>query len=251
MIEQISIDLTNKCGKGCSFCYNKSSSSQGHIWKKEELVDFIEDCINNGVEAISFGGGEPLEYPYVFEIIEYFSSRAFVSITTNGILLDNEDIVDKLKVSRLDKLHISIHNPEDINETERILRQVRKINSTTAIIAGINLLIKKDNISVCKKIYQTFLKFIDPRDIILVPMRFQNTPNPRQFLEITDGKPFQSPSCLLKCSKPSTFCTISWNKKAHWCSFAPDKEEILELTYSGLLDALSKIKFRSCSNKIQ
>ena len=98
MIEQISIDLTNKCSKGCSFCYNKSNHSQGYLWEKDELICFIDDCIKHGTKAISFGGGEPLEYPYIFDLIAHVTKKAFVSMTSNGLLLEVEDNFEKLKI---------------------------------------------------------------------------------------------------------------------------------------------------------
>lgn len=251
MIEQISIDLTNRCSKGCSFCYNNSSASQRHLWEKNELLSFIDDCIKHGTKAVSFGGGEPLEYPYIFDVIADVSKKAFVSMTTNGQLLEVEDNFEKLKSSGLDKIHISIHNPENPIETARILAQIKKLQSSTNIISGINLLVRNNNIEDCKKIFQIFRGYLSPKDIILVPMRFKDTPEAKQLLNVAQGNPFQSPSCLLGCSRPSNFCSVSWDKKVNWCSFADGKQKLHTLTYSGLMDALSKVQFKSCIFKVK
>lgn len=246
MIEQISIDLTNKCSKGCSFCYNKSNPSNGHLWERDELICFIDDCIKHGTKAISFGGGEPLEYPYIFELISYVAKKAFVSMTTNGLLLEVEDNFEKLTSSGLDKIHISIHNPENPFEVKRILEQIKRIRTATQIIPGINLLVRSNNIDACKEVYKAFRGYLDPKEIILVPMRFKDIPEAKQLLEITGGNPFQSPSCLLSCTKPSNFCSVSWDKKVNWCSFAKGKQKLDNLSYSGLLEALSKVQFQTC-----
>lgn len=245
-IEQISIDLTNKCGKGCSFCYNKSNHSQGHLWEKDELTRFIDDCIKHGTKAISFGGGEPLEYPYIFELIAHVANKAFVSMTTNGLLLEKDDNFEKLKKSRLDKIHISVHHPENPIEVRRVLEQIKRIRGATQIIPGINLLVRSNNIDACKEIYREFLGYLLPKEIILVPMRFKETPEAKQLLEVTGGAPFQSPTCLLSCRKPTNFCSVSWDKRVNWCSFAEGKQKLDLLTYSGLLEALSKVQFQSC-----
>lgn len=64
---------------------------------------------------------------------------------------------------------------------------------------------------------------------------------------IADGKPFQSPSCLLKCKRPIDFVSVSWDKKVNSCSFAPIKEDLKTLDYDGMITALKKINWIPCS----
>jgi len=63
---------------------------------------------------------------------------------------------------------------------------------------------------------------------------------------VADGKPFQSPSCLLKCQRPTNFCSVSWDKKANSCSFASGKESLETLDFKGLEQALGRVKWKSC-----
>lgn len=69
-IERVSINLSNYCIKECPFCYNKSSKAGATFWRANEVVDLIKDCVANGTKAVSFGGGELLEYPELFEILK-------------------------------------------------------------------------------------------------------------------------------------------------------------------------------------
>jgi MoaA/NifB/PqqE/SkfB family radical SAM enzyme len=59
-IERLSIELTNRCDKGCGFCYAASTPDGGTEWTDDDVVGFVVDCAGHGTKAVSFGGGEPL-----------------------------------------------------------------------------------------------------------------------------------------------------------------------------------------------
>ncbi len=59
-IERLSIEFDTRCDKACWFCYNQSSREGTGTWTADELVEFLEDCSQGDVKAVSFGGGEPL-----------------------------------------------------------------------------------------------------------------------------------------------------------------------------------------------
>ena len=111
---------------------------------------------------------------------------------------------------------------------------------------GLNLLVGADKIDYAKKVYERFGRILSPDQIILVPQRFSNTPTPKQLASVASGKPFQSPSCLLKCKRPSDFCSVSWDKKVSSCSFSPSKVPLETLDYKGLVKALGLVRWRSC-----
>ena len=249
MIEQLSIDLTNYCTKQCDFCYNHSNAKGSTFWKTKEVVKFSLDCIDNGVKAISLGGGEPFEYAGIFKIIEVLYPFCYLSITSNGLPLDNPQIKKGLKQFKPDKIHLSIHYPDNNKEINRIERQIKLIESLD-IKAGVNLLISKNNIKSAKRVYSSLKNLLSEDQIILVPIRSHDIPSPSQVSYITEGKPFQSPTCLLGCRKPENFCSVSWDKKVNWCSFAKGKIPLRDLSYKGLIQALSLIQFSSCQNTI-
>ena len=124
MIEQISIDLSNYCSKGCPFCYNSSNHDGATSWKPSEVIEFAKSCIMGGVKAVSLGGGEPLEYEGVFDIIEALYPLTYLTLTTNGLPLDTSSVIESLKLHKPDKIHISIHNADNEKEVARVLRQI-------------------------------------------------------------------------------------------------------------------------------
>ena len=244
-IELLSIDLSNYCSKQCPFCYNHSRREGNTLWKPQEVIDFASDCIDCGVKAVSLGGGEPFEYDGVFEVIDALYPKCYLSVTSNGLPLENELIWSILDVHKPDKIHVTIHQPDNDVEVMRVERQVQQIASI-GVKPGVNLLVGADRIEFAKMVYNQLIEILNSDQIILVPQRFSNTPTPKQLASVANGKPFQSPTCLLKCQRPTNFCSVSWDKKVNSCSFAPNKVPLETLDYAGLIKALEKVKWKKC-----
>src|SRR5512140_1189368 len=106
-IDRISVELTERCSKGCGFCYNGSNRVGDTTWTDDALCAFVVDCAAHGVKAFSFGGGEPLEAPeLLWPVLEVLRGIAFRSMTTNGLLLEGA-IIERLASAAIDKVHIS------------------------------------------------------------------------------------------------------------------------------------------------
>ncbi len=245
MIEIISIDLSNYCSKQCPFCYNHSNKEGNTIWQPKEVIDFAIDCIENGVKAISLGGGEPFEYDGVFEIIKALYPKCYLSITTNGLPLEKAETWDKLLKHQPDKIHITIHQPQDENEIKRVENLIVKLSKTN-IKPGVNLLIGADKLNEAKQVYARISRVLNPSQIILVPQRYSNQPTPKDLSFVTNEKPFQAPSCILECKPPKDFVSISWDKKVNFCSYALEKQELKALNYQGLIASLNAVNWTPC-----
>ena len=245
MIELLSIDLSNYCSKQCSFCYNNSRREGNTVWKPSEVIDFASDCIKHGIKAVSLGGGEPFEYDGVFEVIDALYSQCYLSVTSNGLPLEDETVWNLLMIHKPDKIHLTIHQPDSESEVARVEKRLQEIEKI-GIKPGLNLLVGADKIEYAKEVYERLSRILKSDQIILVPQRFSNTPTPKQLASVAGGKPFQSPSCLLKCERPANFCSVSWDKKVNSCSFASGKEPLESLDFKGLEEALKRVKWKSC-----
>ena len=245
MIELLSIDLSNYCSKQCSFCYNHSRREGNTMWKPSEVIDFASDCIKHGVKAVSLGGGEPFEYDGIFEVIDSLYPQCYLSVTSNGLPLEDTLIWEQLSRHKPDKIHLTIHQPENEAEVERVEKRLIEIDSV-GIKPGLNLLVGADKIDYAKDVYSRMSRILKSDQIILVPQRFSNTPTPKQLASVVDNRPFQSPSCLLKCQRPTNFCSVSWDKKVNSCSFAGGKARLSSLDYNGLEEALRQVIWKSC-----
>ena len=244
-LEMLSIDVTNYCSKECPFCYNHSHREGNTMWLPQEIISFATDCVDHGVKAISLGGGEPFEYEGIFDVICDLQRKCYLSVTSNGLPLEDEAVWNKLLSARPDKIHITIHRPQDDDEVLRVLEKMALLQEI-GIKPGINLLVGADNIQAAKAAYGKATKILAFDQIILVPQRFSNTPSPKQLASVSIGHPFQSPSCLLSCIRPTKFASVSWDKKVNSCSFAGGKTVLTTLDFAGLREALSKVSFRSC-----
>lgn len=244
-IELLSIDLSNYCSKQCPFCYNHSTREGNTRWTTQEVIDFASDCISHGVKAFSLGGGEPFEYEGIFEVIDALYPKCYLSVTSNGLPLENETTWHRLSAHKPDKIHLTVHRPDNEAEVARVEQQVLRIASI-GVKPGLNLLVGADNTDAAKGAYERLSRVLNADQIILVPRRFANTPTPKQLAFVADGRPFQSPSCLLKCQRPANFCSVSWDKKVNSCSFSPSKVPMETLDFAGLAEALNKVKWQSC-----
>lgn len=248
-IELLSIDLSNYCSKQCEFCYNHSTREGNTQWKPEEVMTFAMDCIGHGIKAVSLGGGEPFEYEGVFDIIDALYSKCYLSVTSNGLPLEDYAVWQLLCLHKPDKIHLTIHHPDNSTEVKRVERLLRQIESI-GIKPGLNLLVSDENVQSAKAVYAQLSKILSRNQIILVPQRFSHTPSAKQLSEVAANAPFQSPSCLLNCHRPTNFCSVSWDKNVNSCSFAYGKVPLETLDYSGLVEALDKVKWRGCSSPI-
>lgn len=249
MIELLSIDLSNFCSKECSFCYNHSNKEGNTQWTPQELISFANDCIEHGVKAVSLGGGEPFEYDGVFEVIDALFPKAYLSLTSNGLPLENNHTWQKLIKHRPDKIHLTIHKPNNMDEVSRVINRVIAIGNI-GVKPGVNLLVNSKDVEECKEVYALLSRHLKPDQIILIPERYDNTPSSRQLASVACGRPFQSPSCLLGCKPPMDFVSVSWNKKVNRCSFAGGKAALQTLDYDGLQRALNSVKFKPCNYQL-
>jgi sulfatase maturation enzyme AslB (radical SAM superfamily) len=245
MLERISIELTNQCNKACWFCYNTSRPHGPTSWTVEEVNRLVRDCAANGVRAVSFGGGEPLQFPGLFDLLALLDGVLFRSITTNGQLLNGE-LLEKLRAARPDKVHISIHFPNHTTEVDRVVAQVRTL-ARLRIKSGVNLLVARSKLAAAQKAADSLhAAGIGNDRIVYLPMRGQDTPTPSEVAALSLGQPFQSMSCLSGCARSPRFASISWDHKVAWCSYTQSRRALPDLTYLGICRALFGLPLTFC-----
>lgn len=244
-LERVSIEVTNRCAKACWFCYNHSQPGGGTQWTVEELVSFVRDCAAHGVKAVSFGGGEPLQYEGLFDVFAQLRGVLFRSMTSNGLLLTPEKL-DRLAEAAPEKVHLSIHFPEREAEVERVIRQVGEIASR-GIKSGVNLLVARSNLGAASRAAERLRAAGVGNDrIVYLPMRVQDTPTPKEVASVAGEKPFQSMTCLTGCGKSPRFCSVGWDKSVAWCSYTVTRRPLGPLTYQGLTEALDGLGLTFC-----
>ncbi|MBX9666525.1 MAG: radical SAM protein [Candidatus Obscuribacterales bacterium] len=243
-IDRISIELLNRCAKACSFCYNASLPGGTQLWQAREVIQFVTDCANNGINAVSFGGGEPLQYPDLFEVLDSLRGKVFRSFTTNGLLLDQ--YLNDVSKAKPDKVHISIHFPGDREEVDRVIKQVSQLEEN-GIRSGINFLVANSQLEHAILAAQHVrASGIDNNRIVYLPMRITDTPKPNDMARVAGQANFQSMSCLLDCNRSERFCSLDSEKTVAWCSYTTARNPLTELSYGGLMTALTNLDLIYC-----
>lgn len=244
-LERISIEVTNRCAKACSFCYNHSLPEGDTRWTADELVSFARDCAANGVKAVSFGGGEPLQYDGIFGVLERLKGAMFRSMTTNGLLLANGTF-DRLVAAAPDKVHVSLHFPDRKPEVERVIRQVHEL-AERGVKSGVNLLVARSGLEAAAAAAQEVrASGIGNERIVYLPMRGKDTPTPDEMGRVAGSARFQSMSCLMACAKSERFCSVGWDKSVAWCSYTETRRPLGAPTFDAMERALDGLGLRFC-----
>jgi sulfatase maturation enzyme AslB (radical SAM superfamily) len=244
-LELISVELTNRCAKACWFCYNHSLPGGETRWSAPELAAFVRDCAEHDVRAVSFGGGEPLEYDGIFQLLESLRGVLFRSLTTNGLGLDGAAL-DRLAAAAPDKLHVSIHFPERISEVRRVIGQLRELESR-GLRSGINLLVARSNLDAARRAAEAIhAAGIGAERVVYLPMRGRDTPSPAELAGVAGGRPFQSMTCLAGCARSPRFASVRWDRTVAWCSYTPTRRPMPEASYHGLVAALTGLGLQFC-----
>lgn len=244
-VERLSIEVTERCTKGCWFCYNRSHPHGQTSWTPQSLVDLITDCARYGTKAVSFGGGEPLQFEGLEEVLRALSGVVFRSLTTHGLLLRGPKR-DALLQARPDKIHLSIHLPDDRSEVERVIQSVQDLQ-TDGIPAGINLLVQRSRLEAAKAAVAAIQKAgIGLERLVFLPMRGQDTPSPQEIADVAGGRRFQSVSCLTACGPSPRFAAIDARQTVAFCSYTSERRPLEELSFEGLCRAVSDLRLRFC-----
>lgn len=243
----MSIELSQRCGKACWFCYSESSSAGASQFSAGDLLGLARDAALHGVRAVSFGGGEPLESPILWPLLRGLEGSLFRSLTSNGLLLDDPAVFSELIAARPDKVHVSIHFPTNLVEVDRVIEQVDRL-AAAGVRSGINLLVRRSQLEAATLATRRLHSAgIDNRRIVFLPMRGQDTPTPQEIAGVAGGA-FQSMTCLAECGASPRFCAVRWDASVAWCSYTQSRRPLQAMTYAAVLSALSNLDVEFCGN---
>lgn len=247
-VERLSIELTDRCEKGCPFCYAGARPGGARAWRPEDVVALVLDCAAHGTRAVSFGGGEPLEYPFLLEVLAGTHGRLFRSITTSGLRLDGA--LDALASAAPEKIHVSIHRPDDAAEVARAIRQVRAVEAR-GIRGGVNLLLRRSGVAAARAAAATLAGAgIGADRIVWLPMKLQaDVPSPED-VAVAAGGPFQSATCLTGCAPSPRFASLDADGAVAACSYTRSRTRLRAMTHAALLDALAAAPLVPCGGPL-
>lgn len=82
----LELELSRYCNLRCVYCYASSGMALAEELSLEEIYNVIDQAIELGTKKIIvIGGGEPLIYPNIFDVLEYIREKKLtVDLFTNG-----------------------------------------------------------------------------------------------------------------------------------------------------------------------
>ncbi|MDR3271397.1 MAG: radical SAM protein [Peptococcaceae bacterium] len=112
--ELADISISNHCTKGCAFCYRNSSDDGSFMTLKdyETVLAALTHPRYGSVFQVALGGGEPLEHPRFYDLLQTTKDRGIVAnFTTNGEHMDRA-LANKLE-GLVGAVALSIHTMSD------------------------------------------------------------------------------------------------------------------------------------------
>ncbi|MCD4762182.1 radical SAM protein [bacterium] len=146
------IQLTRDCNQRCLFCSNPPVGKDELSFA--QVKDLIDKYKKRGYDGLILSGGEPTVYPNLFKIIQYCSRiNLLTRIITNGQIIAEKSYLNKLIVSGLNHLHLSIYSHQESvqnylshnNRSFKNLVKALKNLSEVDIDVSINITINKYN----------------------------------------------------------------------------------------------------------
>ncbi|GAB4335656.1 MAG: radical SAM protein [Desulfobulbaceae bacterium] len=88
----LELELSRACNLRCTYCYASSGLALPDELNLEEIFSAVDQAAGLGArKIIVLGGGEPLLYPHLFQVIDHIRSLGLqVDLFTNGTLIDRE-----------------------------------------------------------------------------------------------------------------------------------------------------------------
>jgi MoaA/NifB/PqqE/SkfB family radical SAM enzyme len=104
-LDDLTLEITKKCPMRCILCSSDGGEPYTNEFSLSELQDIIYQAKSLGVTQISLSGGEPLTYPYIFDICKYISDNGIeLLVYTSGNMFDENDSISSISIDYFLKL---------------------------------------------------------------------------------------------------------------------------------------------------
>jgi pyruvate-formate lyase-activating enzyme len=159
------VEVTDICDLQCPGCYR--SQIEGHRELQAVYKDIEDTASMTNCDCITIAGGEPLGYPYLFEVIRYIRKMKKKSILlSNGLMLTPEMAME-LKKAGLSKIHLHIDSAQKregwTGKTEAELNELRQyyadmLRETKKIQCGFHVTVYRSNLDYINQVVAWCLK---------------------------------------------------------------------------------------------
>lgn len=155
-------EITQRCNLRCPYCRRQDYFDRGLT--KEASLRLITDIAKDYNPILVFSGGEPLLYPYIFEVTHYAKARGLkTALATNATIID-ENLARKIKLMNFHRVAVSLDGAsQDIHDALRgegtfvkIISGIKRLKSE-GIELQINTTVLRRNFKEISQIYNLCL----------------------------------------------------------------------------------------------
>ena len=138
---------TTKCNLNCSHCFTKNNNVKEEMTLQQK-INMLDQMYQHGINEILIGGGEPfLQSDFPDFVEECLKRNIITKVFTNGLLLNDKNLIERMRKWNLKYLSISI---DGCNEEE--YEKVRGVKGLHIIKNNLKLLKKKCHFTIAASI---------------------------------------------------------------------------------------------------
>lgn len=199
------VKLCSRCNLDCSFCKERPKILRSHLDSFPAVQQVLDRLRQQGINGVSFDGGEAALSPLLPEAIRYANSIGFtgVQVVTNGIRFADGAYLESLIDAGLHTVNVSVHavDPETAraiygrDPTAQQLRGLQNLSQASPRISfAVSTVLVEANVASLDRILATVQQFA-PRQINLIYCLLNYLPDQIQNVRLArldDGRVVQT-----------------------------------------------------------
>lgn len=151
----VHFNITNRCGRGCEYCYNRSNGAGSPEVSTEKAMGILDSIARMQAATVAFGGGEPMEREDLFILAEHARKLGLIpNMSTNGLLL-NVDRAQRCAV--FGHIHVTLDSGErdgqlDVGSAESL--EAISLLKRVGVSFGLNFVVTRKSYPLLEKVCQ-------------------------------------------------------------------------------------------------
>jgi hypothetical protein len=145
------VPITSACNLNCPICYTINKNKDPYFMDRNEMRQILDQLLSSGREQdiINFTGGEPMLHPQIITFLQMCRDAGLrrLTVSTNGLTLTNESIVQELKavdasiILSMDtfdpQTDLTLHRKPTMDAKLRAMDLLTKHEVTTTVLPAI------------------------------------------------------------------------------------------------------------------
>jgi radical SAM protein with 4Fe4S-binding SPASM domain len=146
-------NYTSLCNLRCRYCYQSAGRSLIDELSFKERIDLINQMVEANVGFLAISGGKPIMGHRFWDVLEYAAKFLHISIATNGTLLKDKSLVDRLADNGAKNVFVSLdgatHESHEFirgkGSFDRTISGIRNLTANPHLHVGINTVVTQRN----------------------------------------------------------------------------------------------------------